>query len=128
MPATVATTGVGRARPCAAQLASFTLNSSSAVLQAKGRTGEAIGRLCQLAPATALLLEGGDGASPGGEREVPTALLHRGDLIKVHRGAVAFLRLGAGSGRLVWRHESMRVHRQLAGHSLWASVFGSLPD
>jgi hypothetical protein len=46
--------------------------------QARGRTGEAIGRLCQLAPPTALLLEAG-----GGEREVPAALLHRGDLVKV---------------------------------------------
>ena len=52
--------------------------------QAKGRTGEAIGRLCQLAPATALLLD----EAGGGEREVPTSLLHRGDLIKVGGCAV----------------------------------------
>ena len=54
---------------------------SSRPPQAKGRTGEAIGRLCQLAPPTALLLElDASGALTGGEREVSTSLLHRGDL------------------------------------------------
>lgn len=49
---------------------------------AKGRTGEAIKRLCQLAPRTALLVEAG-----GAEHEVPTSLLHRGDVLKVLSGA-----------------------------------------
>ena len=55
---------------------------SSSVGQAKGRTGEAIGRLCQLAPPTALLLEVDGSGAVAAEREVPTTLLHRGDLLK----------------------------------------------
>ncbi len=63
---------------------------------AKGRTSAAIQALLTLAPPTALLLEGGDadvpdapagkgGAAdaPATEREVPTALIHRGDRLKV---------------------------------------------
>ena len=59
-------------------------------LQAKGKTSEAITRLCQLAPPTALLLTL-DPASGQvvGEREVPTELVHRGDALKV--GALACL-------------------------------------
>ena len=53
--------------------------------QAKGRTSEAIGRLCQLAPPTALLLEEDQGGAVR-EREVPTSLVHRGDLLKVGGG------------------------------------------
>jgi len=83
--------------------------------QAKGRTGEAIGRLCQLAPPTALLLEGPDGAASG-EREVPTALLHRGDLIKVRQSgeqdriiAATWLSNCASSG-LLERHGHIMRH------------------
>ena len=69
---------------------------------AKGRTSEAIQALLTLAPPTALLLEGGEGEgeedtgsekpspgrgsqdpAPATEREVPTALIHRGDRLKV---------------------------------------------
>ena len=71
---------------------------------AKGRTSEAIQALLTLAPPTALLLEGGGSGSgdalqvggpaaapglgkgeraPATEREVPTALIHRGDRLKV---------------------------------------------
>lgn len=75
------------------------------VRQAKGKTSEAITKLCQLAPPTAILLEeaapagkaaagaGDDDGSPGPgqgqgqgqtvEREVPTELVHRGDVLKV---------------------------------------------
>lgn len=73
---------------------------------AKGRTSEAIQALLTLAPPTALLLEGGSPESgdalqagdpealsglgkgedaPATEREVPTALIHRGDRLKVRR-------------------------------------------
>lgn len=52
--------------------------------QAKGKTSEAITKLCQLAPPTAILLEGGDDDGKGvREREVPTELVHRGDVLKV---------------------------------------------
>ena len=56
---------------------------AAAAAQAKGRTGEAIGRLCQLAPPTALLLDCDAAGAVVKEREVPTSLLHRGDLLKV---------------------------------------------
>ena len=55
----------------------------------QGRTGEAIGALLNLTPPTAILLAGAEegGGEAGGkaasEREVPTALIHRGDLLKV---------------------------------------------
>ncbi len=65
---------------------------------AKGRTSAAIQALLTLAPPTALLLEGGDAdapdvpagkgadaAAPATEREVPTALIHRGDRLKVRQ-------------------------------------------
>ena len=51
--------------------------------QAKGKTSEAITKLCQLAPPTALLLVlDGEGAVVG-EQEVETDMVHRGDLLKV---------------------------------------------
>lgn len=52
-------------------------------MQAKGRTSDAITKLCQLAPPTALLLTLSDKGEVMGEREVPTELVHRGDVLKV---------------------------------------------
>ena len=59
---------------------------------AKGKTSEAIVKLVQLAPPTAILIDwDDDSAAPrqGGleEREVPTSLVHRGDIFKVLPGA-----------------------------------------
>ncbi|KAK9840963.1 hypothetical protein WJX81_002856 [Elliptochloris bilobata] len=89
----------------AAMLVTFILLGKYLEASAKGRTSEAIQALLTLAPATALLLEGGDakgegtllgleGPGKGGadpapatEREVPTALVHRGDRLKVLPGA-----------------------------------------
>ncbi len=57
---------------------------------AKGKTSEAIGALLNLTPPTAILLEEGDGEEGKGtgkvqlEKEVPTTLIHRGDMLKVH--------------------------------------------
>jgi hypothetical protein len=56
-------------------------------VQAKGKTSEAITRLCQLAPPTATLLELDEEGAVLGEREVPTDLVHRGDVLKVLPGA-----------------------------------------
>lgn len=54
---------------------------------AKGRTSEAITKLCQLAPPTALLVDADEKGALLREEEVPTALVHRGDLLKVLPGA-----------------------------------------
>ncbi len=53
------------------------------VLQAKGKTSDAITKLCQLAPPSALLVEVDGKGGIVREEEVPTALVHRGDLLKV---------------------------------------------
>ncbi|GAB4815110.1 hypothetical protein N2152v2_002156 [Parachlorella kessleri] len=54
---------------------------------AKGKTSDAITALCQLAPPTALLVEVDDKGAVVREEEVATALVHRGDLLKVLTGA-----------------------------------------
>ncbi|KAK9841413.1 hypothetical protein WJX74_005280 [Apatococcus lobatus] len=55
--------------------------------RAKGRTSEAITRLLTLTPATALLLKPDKSGKLSEEVEVPTALVHRGDILKVLPGA-----------------------------------------
>ena len=55
---------------------------------AKGKTSEAIVKLLQLAPPSALLVEIGPNGEPSGvEKEVSSALIHRGDMLKVLPGA-----------------------------------------
>lgn len=54
---------------------------------AKGRTSEAIVKLCQLAPPTAILEEYDAEQGQKTEREVPTSLIHCGDVLKVLPGA-----------------------------------------
>ena len=51
--------------------------------RAKGKTSEAITRLLTLTPATALLLEADKHGKFTEEVEVPTALVQRGDILKV---------------------------------------------
>lgn len=54
---------------------------------AKGKTSQAIRELLRLAPPTAILCEvGPDGITIVHEEEIPTALLQRGDLIKITPG------------------------------------------
>ena len=68
------------------------------MLQAKGKTSDAITKLCQLAPPTALLVEVDDKGAVVREEEVPTALVHRGDLLKVrHSFPVVFSQADGGS-------------------------------
>jgi hypothetical protein len=55
--------------------------------QAKGKTSEAITKLCQLAPPLATLLELDEQGGVVSERELPTDLVHRGDVLKVLPGA-----------------------------------------
>lgn len=54
---------------------------------AKGRTSDAISRLMGLAPATALLVQHDADGHAVGERTIDTALVHRGDVLKVLPGA-----------------------------------------
>lgn len=55
---------------------------------AKGKTSEAIVKLLQMAPPTAILVEVSPHGEPTGiEKEVSTALVHRGDMLKVLPGA-----------------------------------------
>ena len=80
-----------------AMLITFILLGKYLEASAKGRTSEALGALLNLTPPTAILLlpkegQGEYGWEAGGkvalEREVPTALIHRGDLLKVRTCAV----------------------------------------
>ncbi len=72
-----------------AMLITFILLGKFLEASAKGKTSEAIGALLNLTPPVAILLEGADGESAEGggrvqaEQEVPTALIHRGDMLKV---------------------------------------------
>jgi Cu+-exporting ATPase len=78
-----------------AMLITFILLGKYLEASAKGRTSEAIRALLTLTPPSAILLIEeeqlpGSGGEAGGklalaEREVPTALIHRGDLLKVGR-------------------------------------------
>ena len=56
---------------------------------AKGKTSEAIVKLMQLTPPMAVLVQynDDDGALSGVETEIPTSLVHRGDVLKVFPGA-----------------------------------------
>ncbi|EIE26688.1 heavy metal P-type ATPase [Coccomyxa subellipsoidea C-169] len=70
-----------------AMLITFILLGKYLEASAKGKTSEAIGALLNLTPPTAVLLEGGEDGKVEAEREVPTALIHRGDRLKVLPGA-----------------------------------------
>lgn len=52
-----------------------------------GRTSEAISRLLQLAPDTAVLLTVDSDGKPLTEEEIDSALVQRGDILKVVPGA-----------------------------------------
>ena len=81
-----------------AMLITFILLGKYLEASAKGKTSEAIGALLNLTPPTAILLEEAEGEGSkdfGGadskaagkiqtEREVPTTLIHRGDMLKVN--------------------------------------------
>ena len=55
---------------------------------AKGKTSEAIVKLCQLTPPSATLVErSADDGSILNEQEIATSLIHRGDILKVLPGA-----------------------------------------
>eukprot|EP00850_Spirogloea_muscicola_P011399 SM000070S21365 [mRNA] locus=s70:530729:535395:- [translate_table: standard] len=70
-----------------AMLITFILLGKYLEVVAKGRTSEAISKLLQLAPATAIILEVGADGKVVTEREIDTRLVHRGDILKVIPGA-----------------------------------------
>eukprot|EP00850_Spirogloea_muscicola_P017926 SM000159S01757 [mRNA] locus=s159:74244:78897:- [translate_table: standard] len=70
-----------------AMLITFILLGKYLEVVAKGRTSEAISKLLQLAPATAVILEVGTDGKVVTEREIDTRLVQRGDILKVIPGA-----------------------------------------
>ena len=77
-----------------AMLITFILLGKYLEASAKGKTSEAIGALLNLTPPTAVLLEGGEDGKVEAEREVPTALIHRGDRLKVRLGTLGLGKFG----------------------------------
>ena len=67
----------------AAMLISFILLGKYLEAAAKSRTSAAITRLLQLTPPTAILLTLDAKGNVATEQELPTGLVHRGDLLKV---------------------------------------------
>lgn len=84
-----------------AMLITFILLGKYLEASAKGRTSEAIGALLNLTPPTAVLLEDGVEGKVEAERDVPTALIHRGDRLKVNLQAVGSTALGTFSSKPV---------------------------
>ena len=66
-------------------LITFVLLGKYLESSAKGKTSEAIAKLCAMTPSTAILLEKkGDDYS---EREIPASLIQKGDILKILPGA-----------------------------------------
>ncbi|EOA12997.1 hypothetical protein CARUB_v10025986mg [Capsella rubella] len=70
-----------------AMLITFVLLGKYLESLAKGKTSEAMKKLVQLTPATAILLTEGKGGKLVGEREIDALLILPGDTLKVHPGA-----------------------------------------
>ena len=70
-----------------AMLITFVLLGKYLEVLAKGKTSEAIGKLLQLAPTSAILLTVDSSGKVLEEREIDAQLIQRGDLLKVMPGA-----------------------------------------
>ncbi|KAG0606618.1 hypothetical protein M758_9G155500 [Ceratodon purpureus] len=70
-----------------AMLITFVLLGKYLEVLAKGKTSEAIGKLLQLAPTSAILLTVDSSGKVMAEREIDAQLIQRGDLLKVMPGA-----------------------------------------
>ncbi|EFH39804.1 responsive-to-antagonist1 [Arabidopsis lyrata subsp. lyrata] len=70
-----------------AMLITFVLLGKYLESLAKGKTSDAMKKLVQLTPATAILLIEGKGGKLVGEREIDALLIQPGDTLKVHPGA-----------------------------------------
>ena len=67
----------------AAMLITFIILGKYLEASAKGKTSAAITKLLTLTPASAVLVTLGKTGEVAAEQEVPTALIHRGDVLKV---------------------------------------------
>ena len=67
----------------AAMLITFIILGKYLEASAKGKTSAAITKLLTLTPASAVLITLGKPGEVAAEQEVPTALIHRGDILKV---------------------------------------------
>ncbi|XP_010481705.1 PREDICTED: copper-transporting ATPase RAN1-like isoform X2 [Camelina sativa] len=70
-----------------AMLITFVLLGKYLESLAKGKTSDAMKKLVQLTPATAILLIEGKGGKLVGEREIDALLIQPGDTLKVHPGS-----------------------------------------
>jgi len=68
-----------------AMLITFVLIGKYLESSAKGKTSEAIVKLCAMAPPTAILLDGND--TNVVEREIPSSLIQKGDILKILPGS-----------------------------------------
>ncbi|KAL2635010.1 hypothetical protein R1flu_006489 [Riccia fluitans] len=80
-----------------AMIITFVLFGKYLEAKAKGKTSEAIGKLLELAPTTALLLTVDADGQPLSEREIDIQLIHKGDILKVQPGAKV-----PADGQVVW--------------------------
>lgn len=69
-----------------AMLITFVLLGKYLETLAKGKTSDAIKKLVELAPATAVLLLKDKGGKIIGEKQIDALLIHPGDVLKVHPG------------------------------------------
>ncbi|XP_051124982.1 copper-transporting ATPase RAN1-like [Andrographis paniculata] len=80
-----------------AMLITFVLFGKYLESLAKGKTSDAIRKLVELAPATAILLIQGNGGKVVGEREIDALLIQPGDILKVLPGSKI-----PADGSVVW--------------------------
>ncbi|GLJ39840.1 hypothetical protein SUGI_0814570 [Cryptomeria japonica] len=80
-----------------AMLITFVLLGKYLEVVAKGKTSDAIKKLLELAPTTALLLIRDSDSKIVGEREIDAQLIQRGDILKVHPGSKV-----PADGTVIW--------------------------
>lgn len=80
-----------------AMLITFVLLGKYLEVVAKGKTSNAIKKLLELAPTTALLLITDSDSKPVGEKEIDAQLIQRSDLLKVYPGSKV-----PADGTVVW--------------------------
>eukprot|EP01018_Ginkgo_biloba_P029282 Gb_13704 [translate_table: standard] len=107
-----------------AMLITFVLLGKYLEVVAKGKTSDAIKKLLELAPTTALLLITDSAGKHVGEKEIDAQLIQRGDMLKVHPGSKV-----PADGVVVWGsshvNESMITGESApVGKEVGATVIG----